>query len=199
MGLLVGRRSAEGRAGGDGSAAIARGELRGGPLAEVPELGVRCPEEVGVGGGELEARDDLAAADGVGLARDGGAEQGEDFLFGDGLAADLVEDLVTSRLVLGQVARVADGGKVERRRREAEVAAVLDEGVEESIGRGVGGLAVVSDDAGDGREGDEEVEGAGCRLESCVHVPAAGDLGADNSFPLRELHIFEQYVLNGRF
>ncbi|TLS27433.1 hypothetical protein PpBr36_04237 [Pyricularia pennisetigena] len=113
----------------------------------------------------------LASAD-QNVAGADGLSRRPDFLLGDGLAADLLEDLLLALGVLGKVAGVADGGEVERGTRQAQGAAVAHQAVEEGVGRGVGRLALVADYAGDGAEGDEEVELVG------NIAPRDGNLGS---------------------
>lgn len=63
--------------------------------------------------------------------------------------------------------------------------AIDGEGVLIGAGSGVVGLTGVAEDADEGREADEEVEG-GWVGESGVEVPGSGDLGEDGGIVVAE-------------
>ena len=72
---------------------------------------------------------------------------------------------------------------------------VSGEIVEEAVGGGVGGLAAVADDAADGGEHDEEIQGLRLREEGVVEVPGTVEFGLHDRVPVGEGGVLEENVL----
>ena len=128
-----------------------------------------------------------------GLGTDGGGDESEDFVLVEPGQAHVGIDVPGAGLVvvLGEVAGPADGAEAEGGGGQAPRDAVFGEGVEEG-GRGaVGGLAVVSEEGGQGAEHEEEVQVG----EEVVEVPGAGDFGSDHLGVFLVGGLFEQDVL----
>ncbi len=181
-------------------ALVGAGRLeRGSALAaqEAAEAGVS--EEGGLGRlREGDAGDELCGAGGV---------DGCSALLEEGDAQDLVQQAlvdgrpdggVEGRLELGSLGHVADvfdDAQVDGRGREAQLAPVGGEAVEEDVGRRVVGLALLPDDSRDAGEQGEEVERRGLLQSDVVEIPGALDFGADRLVEVLHRHRGIYFVL----
>ena len=151
-------------------------------VAETREFGVAEPErfvfEIGAG---TQACDPFVVASGLrGLRFNCCLDKGADFILFEPLDADMPIDMSGAAfgvvVVLRKVACAADGAEIEGCGGEVVGDAVLGEGVEESGGGAVEGLAVVAEDGSERAEEEEEGE----VREGVVQVPGAGDFWAED-------------------
>lgn len=111
------------------------------------------------------------------LRADRRADVREDVGLVEPLQAHVLVDVPGAGLdVLCEVAGSLDGAEADGGGGEALRGSVFGEGVEESRGGAVGGLAVVAEEGGEGAEHEEEVEIG----EIVMQVPGALDLGRDD-------------------
>ena len=94
-----------------------------------------------------------------------------------------------------QVADVFDDSEVDGARAEIEAPAVCGEGIEESIGGGVVGLAHLADDTGDTGQKCEEVKTKSVFKSDIVEIPCTLYLAADAVLPILQCHRAEHFVL----
>ncbi|KIH92547.1 hypothetical protein SPBR_02276 [Sporothrix brasiliensis 5110] len=159
--------------------------------AQMLELGVLRPER-------LHGRRDAHACDGVAVARlvqapaDGGAQQRQHLGLADAVAAQVARHLGQLLRVVGQVARVRHHGQVERGCGQPRGAAVLDERVQEAVGRRVRCLAAVADGACRRGDGDEKVQRR--VFQGTVEVPATAHLALDDLVVVFKGHLLKQNV-----
>ncbi|TKW49037.1 hypothetical protein CTA1_3396 [Colletotrichum tanaceti] len=193
--LGLAARRLERRVERDGAAGSGLGRRqRLGRQPERLELGVGRPEGLDRRR-DAHARDHVVVAHGR-LARDGRPDERQHLGLADAVGAQVLGHLGGPLgAAVGQVARVRDGRQVQRGRRQAQREAVLHKGVEEAVGRRVGGLAAVADGAGGGRDGDEEVQLRLALLQGVVEVPRALDLGLGDGDVVVELHLLKEDVL----